>query len=159
MNPKKKTLIYVGVAVIVVSVLILYFSFTSPENLHTVSVVSMQTGCFVPLGPMKCNPAGASFKLTVNASSTDVPVTQLSAKLIIVKPNPIFIFRYTIPVDFTFNISQSNPLMPGQTASAIHGTIVGPIDFVYANNTTPLYIEGKLQNGQTFNYEINVMVS
>ncbi len=158
MNPKKKTLIYVGVAIIVVSVLILYFFFMSTENFHPVSVVSVEMGCFVPLDHPICNPGGPSFKLTVNASSTDVPVTQLSAKLSIVKELP-FGFKYTIPVDFTFNISQSNPLMPGQIASAIHDTIEGPIDFMYANHTSPLHIEGKLQNGQSFNYEINVMVS
>lgn len=99
-----------------------------------------------------CNPAGPAFTLTLNASSTNVPVTQISGTVILIKD---FLFGATFrtPLKFTFSdINQSNPLMPGKTASETSDAIVGPVDVSNTNGYTSVLIEGELQNGQSFSY-------
>ncbi len=124
------------------------------KTLHPISVVSVQSGCARPL----CVPGGPAFTLTLNASSTDVPVTQLSAKVILNKVEGEQSVH--IPVGFTFtNINQSNPLMPGQTVSETSGAIVGPVDVLITNGTTTVLIVGTLQNGQSFGYWTNETTS
>ena len=105
-----------------------------------------------------CNPAGPSSRITVNAtSSTDVPVTQLSAMVFIVSS-----IAPTSPIDsisFTFpDINQSNPLMQSQTASETSGAL-GQVDVLITNGTATVLIEGTLQNGQSFNYWTNETAS
>ncbi len=126
------------------------------KTFYPISVVSVQSEC-ARLGDNGCNPAGPAFTLTLNASATNVPVTHLSATLILIKgyARPIH-----IPVGFTFpDINQSNPLMPGQTASETSGAIVGPVDVLNTNGTTTLLIVGTLQNGQSFSYWTNETTS
>ncbi|MCZ7393289.1 MAG: hypothetical protein O8C56_08175, partial [Candidatus Methanoperedens sp.] len=84
------------------------------KTIHPISVVaSVQVTS--PCSGNFCNPAGPSSRITmnVNASSTDVPVTQLSATVFFVHPytptSPV------ISVGFSFDISGRNPLMPNQT--------------------------------------------
>ncbi|MCZ7358003.1 MAG: hypothetical protein O8C66_05845 [Candidatus Methanoperedens sp.] len=122
------------------------------KTLRPISVVSVEPGC-ARFGDNGCYPAGPAFTLTLNASSTNMPVTHLSATLILIKEvEPTF----QIPVEFTFPyISQSNPLMPGQNASETSGAIVGPVDVLNTNGTTTVLIEGTLQNGQSFSYWTN----
>jgi hypothetical protein len=93
-------------------------------------------------------PAGPVIKITLKSNNTDVPITSLSATLSIIDRNQ----RYDFP-----NVNQSHPLMPGQTASQTL-ILVGPSAYK-SDSTYPLHIEGALQNGQTFNYTINVKSS
>ncbi|WAM22595.1 MAG: hypothetical protein OI715_00445 (plasmid) [Candidatus Methanoperedens sp.] len=121
------------------------------KTLRPVSVVSAQPGC-ARFGDNGCIPAWPAFTLTLNASSTNVPVTHLSATLILIRQYPTF----QIPVEFTFpDINQSNPLMPGQNASETSGAIVGPVDVLNTNGTATVLIEGTLQDGQSFSYWTN----
>ncbi len=59
-------------------------------------------------------------------------------------------------ISFTFpDINQSNPLMPGQTVSETSGAVVGPVQILNINGTAAVFIEGTLQNGQSFSYWTN----
>ncbi len=126
------------------------------KTLRPISVVSAEPGCArVKIdGEYGCSPGGPAYTLTLNASSTDIPVTHLSATLIImsgVSPKPP---SYTL--GFTFpDINQSNPLMPGQNASETSGGTVGPTYVLITNGTATVHIEGTLQNGQSFSYWTN----
>jgi hypothetical protein len=113
-----------------------------------ISVVSLRN-----VAPV--NPAGLVYMLTVNASSTNVPITHLSARFMVTKD---FVAGTTFQAPVTFNfpdINQSNPLMPGQTASDTSGLIVEPFRLLETNGTTPVLIQGTLQNGQSFSYWTN----
>ncbi len=124
------------------------------KTLHPISVVSVQPGCARPL----CVPGGPAFTLTLNASSTNLPVTHLSATVMLNKVEGEQFVH--IPVGFTFtDINQSNPLMPGQTASETSGAVTGPVDVLITNGTTTVLIGGTLQNGQSFSYWTNETAS
>ncbi len=127
------------------------------KTLRPVSVVSVQPGCarikIGNSGEYGCSPGGPAYTLTLNASSTNVPVTHLSAMLILYMVTDSTFHK---SVGFTFpNINQSNPLMPGQTASDTSGGTIGPVDVLITNGTTTVLIEGTLQNGQSFSYWTN----
>jgi hypothetical protein len=125
------------------------------QTLRPITLVSAeQSGCF-KIQDGSCSPAGPAFTVTLNASSTDVPVTNLSAKLMLTESS----IRINYSISFTFpNINQSNPLMPNQTASATSGS-VGPVDVLNVNGTPAVFIEGTLQNGQSFSYWTNETIS
>ncbi len=112
----------------------------STKNMEPVTVISVQ-------GVYPIVPGGPTIKIILKSNNTNVPITSLSATLNIGR-NLIYDFP---------NINQSHPLMPGQTAYQIL-TIVGPAAYV-SDNPYPLHIEGKLQNGQTFNYTVSVTIS
>lgn len=114
---------------------------TSTNTVFPITVVSVQ-------GMKPYVPAGPTIKVTLKASTADAPVTGLSATLSIIAKNQTFNFP---------DITQSSPLMPGQTTSQTL-TIVGPAAYD-SDSTYPLLIEGTLQNGQKFNYVIRVMIS
>ncbi len=119
------------------------------KTLRPISVVSVQSGC----PAQGCVPGGPAWTLTLNASSTSVPVTHLSATLMLMKedePTNHFPVRYTFP-----NVNQSNPLMPNQTASETSGWVIGPAGPMITNSTVTVFIEGTLQNGQSFSYWTN----
>ncbi len=122
-------------------------------TIRPISLVSAEnSGCF-EIKDVGCSPAGPAFTVTLNASSTDVPVIFLSAKLMLITQPPGSGPNY--PLSFTFpNINQSNPLMPNQTASATSGS-VGPVEVLSINGTPAVFIEGTLQNGQSFSYWTN----
>ncbi len=146
------TLIYAAVAVlavIVVAALALYF-YSAPQEkqignpnttLHPINVVSVQE-----VKPPV--PAGVIIRVTLQANSTDAPVTKLSARLFIIGKNGTFNFP---------NINQSNPLISNQTASQTL-SIIGPAAY-FLDSPYPMHIEGTLQNGQTFSYWTNVTIS
>ncbi|VVB87139.1 Uncharacterised protein [uncultured archaeon] len=126
------------------------------KTLHPISIASVQSGC-ARFGGNGCIPAGPAFTLKLNASSTNVPVTHLSATLILFRMDEPTLH---ILVGFTFpDINQSNPLMPGQTASETSGAVVGPVDVLNTNGTATVLIEGTLQNGQSFSYWTNETTS
>jgi hypothetical protein len=115
---------------------------------HPISVVSLQD-----VAPV--NPAGSVYMLTVNTSSTNVPVTHLSAQFMVTK-DFVAGTTFQVPVKFNFpDINQSNQLMPGQTASDTSGFIVEPFGLLETNGTIPVLIQGTLQNGQSFSYWTN----
>ncbi len=120
------------------------------KTLRPITLVSAEnSGCF-KIKDGSCSPAGPAFTVTLNASSTDVPVIYLSAKLMLTVSS-----GHQYSLSFTFpNINQSNPLMPNQTASATSGS-VGPVDVLSINGTPAVFIEGTLQNGQSFSYWTN----
>lgn len=113
----------------------------STKNIEPVTVVSVQ-------GVYPIVPAGPTIKIILKSNNTDVPITGLSATLSIIEKSQIYGFP---------KINQSHPLMPGQTASQTL-VIIGPAGYV-SDSTYPLHIEGKLMNGQTFSYTINVTIS
>ncbi|MCX9025052.1 MAG: hypothetical protein OIN85_03025 [Candidatus Methanoperedens sp.] len=137
-------------AVIVVAALASYF-YSAPQGkqmgnpnttLHPIDVVSVQ-------GVMPQVPAGVIIRVTLKANSTaDAPVTKLTAKLFIIGKNGTFNF---------LKINQSNPLISGQTALQTL-SIIGPAAY-FSDSPYPLFIEGTLQNGQTFSYWTNVTIS
>lgn len=124
--------------------------------LRPISVVaSVQVSS--PCSGNVCSPGGPSSTITVNVtSSTDVPVTQLSATVFMV-----YSYAPTSPVksvNFSFHMSEENPLMPGQTDSATRGSFISPIsqaDLLNVNGTAAILISGRLQNGQSFSYWTN----
>ncbi|MCX9010153.1 MAG: hypothetical protein OIN66_03420 [Candidatus Methanoperedens sp.] len=127
------------------------------KTLRPISVVtSVQVSS--PCSGNVCNPAGPSSRITVNAtSSTDVPVTHLSATVFFVPP-----YAPTSPavsVGFSFHVSEGNPLMPGQTVSETSYAVIGPVQLLNANGTAAVLISGKLQNGQSFSYWTNETTS
>ncbi|HEY9246391.1 MAG TPA: hypothetical protein VIO11_06040, partial [Candidatus Methanoperedens sp.] len=52
------------------------------KTFRPISVYSIQSGCAYVRG-VGCNPGGPAFTIILNASSTDVPVTHLSAALML----------------------------------------------------------------------------
>ncbi|VVB90378.1 Uncharacterised protein [uncultured archaeon] len=124
------------------------------KTLRPISVVtSVQVSS--PCSGNVCSPGGPASRITVNAtSSTDVPVTQLSAMVFF--PHPYAPTSPVISRNFTFpDINQSNPLMPGRTASETLDAVLGPVQLLITNGTATVLIEGTLQNGQSFSYWTN----
>jgi hypothetical protein len=119
------------------------------KTFRPISVNSVQPGCAYVKG-VGCNPGGPAFTVTLNASSTDVPVTHLSAMLVLTELQTNFSISFTFP-----DINKSNPLMPGQTASETSGAVVGPVYVLNVNGTAAVFIEGTLQNGKSFSYWTN----
>ena len=126
------------------------------KTLRPISVVSVQSGCAREKlnGEYVCNAGGPAFTVTLNASSTNMPVTHLSVMLMLTEMQNNFSINFTFP-----DINQSNPLMPNQTASETSGAVVGPVDVLKVNSTPAVLISGKLQNGQSFSYWTNETVS
>ncbi len=160
--PERKsnlTLIFAAVAVlavIVVMALALYFYSASQEkqieNIRPVSVVaSAQSGPCPTVPGGECNPAGPPtwIMVNVNASSTDVPVIQLSTTVINYDREPL--------VCDNFGVNEKNPLMPGQNVSTTCGyrSLGQPVDLFIVNGTPAVLIEGTLQSGQSFSYWTN----
>ncbi len=147
---KGKVVYFTKCAAIVLFIIIAGCVSTQPHaTLHPISVVSVEAGCALADNG-DCIPSGPAFTLTLNASSTNVPVTHLSAMLMLTDG------QTHSPISFTFpNINQSNPLMPGQTASENSGAMVGPVYVLSINGTAAVFIEGMLQNGQSFSYWTN----
>jgi hypothetical protein len=120
---KGKKVYFTTSAAIVLFIIIAGCVSTQPHaTLRPISVVSVQPGC-ARFDDGGCIPAGPAFTLTLNASSTNVSITHLSATVILfIEGEP----TYQTPVVFAFpDINQSNPLMPGQTASETSGAIPG----------------------------------
>ncbi len=122
------------------------------KTLRPISVVSVQSGCAREKhnGEYVCNAGGPAFTVTLNDSSTNMPVTHLSVMLMLTEMQNNFSISFTFP-----DINQSNPLMPGQTASETSGAVIGPVQLLNTNGTATVLIEGTLQNGQSFSYWIN----
>ncbi len=146
----KKSILLISILIlIVVAALALYFYSAQLEKqtknpnttLHPVNVVSVQ-------GVMPPVPAGVIIRVTLEANSTDAPVTKLTARLFIIGKNGTFNFP---------SINQSNPLMPGQNTSQTLA-IIGPAAY-FLDSPYPMFLEGTLQNGQTFSYWTNVTIS
>jgi hypothetical protein len=157
MKIKVKKVYFTTCAAIVLFIIIAGCVSTQPHaTIHPISVVaSVQTVPWCTPGS-PCNPAGPPSWVTVNvnASSTDVPVTQLSLTVLLAWGDKPVICD-------NFGISEGNPLMPGQTASATCGRRRnGPqVDLLKVNGTTAVLIEGTLQNGQSFSYWTNETAS
>ncbi len=85
----------------------------------------------------------------MNASSTDVPVIQLSTT--------VLDYDRELLVCDNFGINATNPLMPGQNASTTCGyrNLGAPVDLFIVNGTPPVLIKGTLQDGQSFRYWTN----
>lgn len=162
--------------VVVVAALVLYF-YSAPQEeqigkLQPLNVISVQWTC---IGAVCSSPGGSSISVTLSVNSTDMPITNLSATLSLLNGTSLLL----PPIHLAFpNITNSNPLMPGQTASQTSDKIMVPMDFInfqnslvcgnfsqyvpcvgHGDNGFPLLIEGRLQNGQTFSYLTNVTIS
>ena len=125
------------------------------KTLRPISVVASAQSGPPPCTPVgngyECNPAGPPtwIVVNVNASSTDVPVIQLSTTVLEYD-------RSSVVCD-NFGINTQNPLMPGQNASTTCGYRGNgaPADVFIVNGTPAVFIEGTLQNGQSFSYWTN----
>ncbi len=122
------------------------------KTLRPISViVSAQTGPVSTIPGGGISPAGPPswIAVNVNASSTDVPVIQLSTTVLDYDRVPV--------VCDNFGINEKNPLMPGQNASTTCGyrSLGAPVDLFIVNSTAAVLVEGALQNGQSFRYWTN----
>ncbi len=125
------------------------------KTLRPISVVASAQSGPPPCTPVgngyECNPAGPPtwIVVNVNASSTDVPVIQLYTTVLEYD-------RSSVVCD-NFGINAQNPLMPGQNASTTCGYrgMGAPADLFIVNGTPAVFIEGTLQNGQSFSYWTN----
>jgi len=113
-------------------------STTSAPFSEPVAVVSVSG----PIPPY--NPGGPVVEITLNNVSS-VPVITLSA---ILELNRAF--------TFTFEVTPSNPLMPGASAS-VRQTLIG--GGLADNVSYPLTINGTLQGGADFAYTKQVLIT
>ncbi len=125
---------------------------TTSKPLRPISVIaSAQTGPWPTIPGGGVSPAGPPtwIAVNVNASSTDVPVIQLSTTVLEYD-------RVSVACE-NFGISVQHPLMPGQNASTTCGyrNLGAPADLLIVNGTPAVFIEGTLQNGQSFSYWTN----
>ncbi|MGB8218461.1 MAG: hypothetical protein WCE94_14285 [Candidatus Methanoperedens sp.] len=125
------------------------------KTLRPISVVASAQSGPPPCTPVgngyECNAAGPPswISVTVNASSTDVPVIQLSTV--------VLDYDREFLVCDNFGINEKNPLMPGQNISTTCGYrgLGAPVDLFIVNGTPAVFVEGMLQNGQSFRYWTN----
>jgi hypothetical protein len=122
------------------------------KSLRPISVIaSAQTGPWPTVPGGGISPAGPPtwIAVKVNASSTDVPVIQLSTT--------VLDYDRVYVVCDNFGINVQHPLMPGQNASTTCGyrSLGAPVDLLIVNGTPVVHIEGTLQNGQSFSYWTN----
>lgn len=122
------------------------------KSLRPISVIaSAQTGPAPTVPGGGISPAGPPtwIAVQVNASSTDVPVIQLSTT--------VLDYDRDYVVCDNFGINMQHPLMPGQNASTTCGyrNLGAPVDLLIVNDTPVVHIEGTLQNGQSFSYWTN----
>ncbi|MFC1865369.1 hypothetical protein ACFLYB_01480 [Chloroflexota bacterium] len=99
-------------------------------------------------GPLKSNgliiPAGPVVEITLKNVS-DEPVISLTATL-----------EQYISYEFVFDVTPSNPLLPGERISSKKVLIQGSIS---DNSSDPLEINATLQNGDTFVYTKQIQFS
>jgi hypothetical protein len=82
----------------------------------------------------------------------DAPIASLNATLVWVPPSGVLAASSTYP--FIFNVSSSNPLLPGQS-TALKLTLFGP-DFE-SNQSYPLTVRGTLKDGTQFSFTESVL--
>ena len=110
---------------------------TQQSTARPVAVVSV-------VGPVPpITPGGPSITITLENTSTS-PITSLTASL-----------SLDVPYDYTFDVTESAPLVPGQSASQTTAQIRGGFQ---GGASYPLSIEGTLQNGTTFAYSEEVQI-
>jgi hypothetical protein len=80
------------------------------------------------------------------------PIASLNATLVWVPPSGVPGASSAYP--FIFNVSLSNPLLPGQSTS-LRLTLVGP-DFA-SNQDYPLTISGTFKDGTQFSYTESIL--
>jgi len=122
------------------------------KTLRPISVVASAQSGPPPCTPEgECNPAGPPtwIYVNVNASSADVPVIQLSTV--------VLDYDREFLVCDNFGINETNPLMPGQNVSTTCGyrSLGAPVYLFIVNGTPAVFVEGMLQNGQSFSYWTN----
>ncbi len=127
------------------------------KTLRPISVVvsSVQYGPLPTIPGGVISPGGPPswVTVTVNASSADVPIIQLSTTLLDYAGRPITCDN--------FGINETNPLMPGQNVSTTCGyrSLGLPVDLLIVNGTPAVFIKGTLQKGQSFSYWTNETAS
>lgn len=129
------------------------------EKLHSKTLRPISVVASVQYGPIVTGPGGeispagpASWvALNVNASSTDIPVIQLSTTVLTGYRGSLHV------VCDNFGINMQHPLMPGQNASTTCGYrgLGAPVYLLIVNGTPAVLVEGTLQNRQSFNYWTN----
>jgi len=106
------------------------------------------------IGPIQpYNPGGPAVGVTLK-NVGDAPITFLNVTLKIEPPqtNP---GGFNLPFAFTFNVSSSNPLLPGQSAQ--HTRILVGVG-LQTGSDYPLTIDGAFMNGAQFSYTIQVQI-
>jgi hypothetical protein len=100
----------------------------SPTNQQPIDIVSVSG----PLQPI--NPGGPIVEITLK-NVGDQPVIALTADLTL-----------NVSFSFDFDVTSSNPLLPGKSISSRRGLITGG----FSDNLYPLTITGTLQNHARF---------
>jgi hypothetical protein len=106
------------------------------------------------IGPIQpYNPGGPIVDVTLK-NVGDVPITFLNATLSIEPPltNP---GGFNQPFTFAFNLSSSNPLLPGQSAQCTR-TLIGV--GLQTCSDYPITIDGAFTNGTQFSYTVQVQI-
>jgi hypothetical protein len=139
---KIKTLALI-IAVLSIMLLAACTKAPSTTNQQPIEIVSV-------LGPIPpVNPGGPVVEITLKNVSSE-PVVSLKASLGITKSGPS-----NTPFVFNFDVTPSNPLLPGKTI----GTKLTLIGGGFSDNVSyPLIIEGKLESGTAYSYTKQVQI-
>ena len=117
-------------------------SCTATSEKNIIEVISV-TG---PVPPY--TPGGPTIKIVLKNVSTR-PVISLTAELEIPR-NTTLPFDHDVSLQFNYDVSEQNPMMPGESSSAT-SILIGPKGF--DNNVMySLKVHGSLKDEQTFNY-------
>jgi len=140
---RRSLILFVDVLSIVAMLLAGCTTASSTANQPPIEVVSV-------LGPIPpFNPGGPVVEITLKNVSSE-PVVSLKASLGIIRAGPS-----STPFTFNFDVTPSNPLLPGKTI----GTKLTLIGGGFSDNVSyPLKIEGKLESGADFSYTRQVQI-
>lgn len=121
-----------------------YLSYSLPQNTLAQSPVQV-VSVFGPIPPY--NPGGPVVSVTLK-NVGQAPIVSLNATLKLPSAEP------SVTYVFTFEVSSSDPLLPGQSVE-ITRTLIGA---GFGNSPYPLVISGLLSNGIAFNYTQQVRI-
>ncbi len=135
-------------AIVMSSVIILSTLLSAALSYERSLPIGSPVGVVSVKGPVPpYTPGGPAVAIVVQDVS-NIPVTDLTAIL--------YLSSGSGGLQFTFGISASNPLMPGQTAQATRILIGGGFD---SSQSYPLRINSMLQNGAEFSYLLQVQIA
>ena len=125
-------------------------SSTSSQTTESILIESTEPIAIISaIGPLPpINPGGPIVEITLQNISTE-PVISLSATLDLKLNNP------ANPYVFAFDVTSSNPVLPGGATSYSRTLINGGFS---SDVSYPLTIDGTLQDGKTFDYTQQVQI-
>lgn len=122
----------------------------SSRTIETIQTISTEPVAIISvIGPLPpINPGGPIVEITLKNITTE-PVISLTATLDLKLNNP------ANPYVFTFDVTSSNPVLPGGNTSYSRTLINGGFS---SDVSYPLTIDGTLQDGKTFDYTQQVQI-